>query len=216
MRPVGLVLIVHNHQPVGNFDDVIERAYRDAYAPFLAFLERHPSFRLALHTSGPLLEWLAARERSYLERLARLVERGQVEPWGGGFYEPVLAAIPEPDRRGQIERMAGWLDRELGGPGSAGCPPRHDAVFVNVRGGRLSRMGFWKILRGHARAAGVATRVHPHALRHSFATHLLQGGADLRVVQELLGHASVTTTAIYTHLDRAYLREVHRSFHPRA
>jgi integrase/recombinase XerD len=93
---------------------------------------------------------------------------------------------------------------------------RHGRLFVNARGGPLSRMGFWKILKGHARAAGVATRVHPHTLRHSFATHLLQGGADLRVVQELLGHASVTTTAIYTHLDRAYLREVHRSFHPRA
>jgi integrase/recombinase XerD len=91
----------------------------------------------------------------------------------------------------------------------------HDALFTNARGGRLSRMGFWKILHGHARAAGIATRVHPHALRHSFATHLLEGGADLRVVQELLGHASVKTTAIYTHLDRAYLREVHRTFHPR-
>lgn len=94
--------------------------------------------------------------------------------------------------------------------------PRHDAVFLNARGTRLGRMGFWKILRGYARAAGLTSRVHPHALRHSFATHLLQGGADLRVVQELLGHASVTTTAIYTHLDRAYLREVHRTFHPRA
>ncbi len=91
----------------------------------------------------------------------------------------------------------------------------HDRLFVNARGEPLGRMGFWKILRGHARAAGIATRVHPHALRHSFATHLLQGGADLRVVQELLGHASVATTAIYTHLDRAYLREVHRTFHPR-
>ncbi|MFI5372067.1 MAG: tyrosine recombinase [Candidatus Eisenbacteria bacterium] len=92
---------------------------------------------------------------------------------------------------------------------------RHDVVFVNARGGPLGRMGFWKILRRHTRAAGLTGRVHPHALRHSFATHLLQGGADLRVVQELLGHASVSTTAIYTHLDRAYLREVHRSFHPR-
>lgn len=92
---------------------------------------------------------------------------------------------------------------------------RHDNVFLNARGGPLSRMGFWKILRGHARAAGISARVHPHALRHSFATHLLEGGADLRVVQELLGHASVATTAIYTHLDRAYLREVHRTFHPR-
>jgi len=92
---------------------------------------------------------------------------------------------------------------------------RHGTLFVNARGGPLSRMGFWKLLRERARAAGLAGRVHPHALRHSFATHLLEGGADLRVVQELLGHASVTTTSIYTHLDRAYLREVHREFHPR-
>jgi integrase/recombinase XerD len=105
-----------------------------------------------------------------------------------------------------------WLDR---GRPLLATRGRHDAVFVNARGGRLSRMGFWKVLRTHARAAGIASRVHPHGLRHSFATHLLQGGADLRVVQELLGHASVATTAIYTHLDRAYLREVHRTFHPR-
>jgi integrase/recombinase XerD len=111
---------------------------------------------------------------------------------------------------------AGALQRYLEHGRPALCErARHDRVFANARGGPLSRMGFWKILRRHAQAAGLATRVHPHALRHSFATHLLQGGADLRVVQELLGHASVATTAIYTHLDRAYLREVHRTFHPR-
>jgi integrase/recombinase XerD len=93
--------------------------------------------------------------------------------------------------------------------------PRHEHLFVSYRGRPLTRIAFWQILRAHARAAGIATRVHPHALRHSFATHLLQGGADLRVVQELLGHASVATTAIYTHVDRGYLGEVHRTFHPR-
>ncbi|MFM7231447.1 MAG: tyrosine recombinase [bacterium] len=106
-----------------------------------------------------------------------------------------------------------WLER---GRPQLAARARHDAVFVNARGGTLSRMGWWKVLRGHARGAGLTVRVHPHALRHSFATHLLEGGADLRVVQELLGHANVTTTAIYTHLDRGYLREVHRQFHPRA
>ncbi|MEY4071543.1 MAG: hypothetical protein RL721_2157 [Candidatus Eisenbacteria bacterium] len=106
-----------------------------------------------------------------------------------------------------------WLER---GRPQLAARARHDAVFVNARGGTLSRMGWWKVLRGHARGAGLTVRVHPHALRHSFATHLLEGGADLRVVQELLGHANVTTTAIYTHLDRGYLREVHKQFHPRA
>jgi integrase/recombinase XerD len=90
-----------------------------------------------------------------------------------------------------------------------------EALFVNRWGRRLSRMGFWKILAGYAKAAGLAGRVSPHVLRHSFATHLLAGGADLRVVQELLGHASVVTTQIYTAVDRSFLLEVHRQFHPR-
>ncbi|MDZ7266359.1 MAG: site-specific tyrosine recombinase XerD [candidate division KSB1 bacterium] len=90
-----------------------------------------------------------------------------------------------------------------------------EKVFVNARGGKLSRMGVWKILRGHLQAAGITKPASPHTIRHSFATHLLEGGADLRAVQEMLGHASLATTQIYTHLDRAYLKEVHRQFHPR-
>ena len=89
-------------------------------------------------------------------------------------------------------------------------------VFLNARGGPLSRMGVWKILRGHTEAAGIEKPVSPHTLRHSFATHLLEGGADLVAVQEMLGHADISTTQIYTHVDRRYLAEVHRSFHPRA
>jgi integrase/recombinase XerD len=89
-------------------------------------------------------------------------------------------------------------------------------VFLNARGGPLSRMGIWKILRGHAEAAGIEKPVSPHTLRHSFATHLLEGGADLTAVQEMLGHADISTTQIYTHVDRRYLTEVHRSYHPRA
>jgi len=90
-----------------------------------------------------------------------------------------------------------------------------DYVFLNRRGLPLSRMGFWKILRHYLDKAGIKGHASPHTLRHSFATHLLEGGADLRVVQELLGHASLATTEIYTHLDRSYLKEVVRSFHPR-
>jgi len=88
-------------------------------------------------------------------------------------------------------------------------------LFLSCRGTALSRMGFLKILRACVALSGLTRRVTPHTLRHSFATHLLEGGADLRAVQEMLGHANIATTQIYTHVDREYLREVLRTFHPR-
>ena len=91
-----------------------------------------------------------------------------------------------------------------------------DFVFLNHRGKKISRMGIWKILRQYAVQANVSVDVHPHLFRHSFATHLLEGGADLRAVQEMLGHSDISTTQIYTHLDNEYIQEVHRSFHPRS
>ncbi|HEX4703051.1 MAG TPA: site-specific tyrosine recombinase XerD [Pseudonocardiaceae bacterium] len=90
------------------------------------------------------------------------------------------------------------------------------AVFLNLRGGRLSRQSAWQVLREAADRAGIRTPVSPHTLRHSFATHLLEGGADVRVVQELLGHASVTTTQVYTLVTVTTLREVYATAHPRA
>jgi len=88
-------------------------------------------------------------------------------------------------------------------------------LFLNARGTPLSRVGAWGIIRAHARRAGLAKRVTPHTLRHTFATHLLEGGADLRAVQEMLGHADLSTTQLYTHVDREYLRSVHKRYHPR-
>ena len=89
-------------------------------------------------------------------------------------------------------------------------------VLLNARGQPLSRVGAWGVVKRTTERAGITKRVTPHTLRHSFATHLLEGGADLRAVQEMLGHADLSTTQIYTHVDREYLHSVHKQFHPRA
>ena len=107
--------------------------------------------------------------------------------------------------RDYVERARPTLDR-------AGSP----LLFLSRSGRRLSRESIWARVRKHARAAGLRKKVSPHTLRHSFATHLLEGGADLRSVQEMLGHANIATTQIYTHVDRDRLKTVHKRYHPRA
>jgi len=94
--------------------------------------------------------------------------------------------------------------------------PATGVLFLNARGRPLTHMGYWKILQKSVVRSGIREHVKPHTLRHSFATHLLEAGADLRTVQEMLGHADISTTQIYTHVDREYLKEIHRSCHPRA
>ena len=89
-------------------------------------------------------------------------------------------------------------------------------LFLNHRGGKLTRMSIWNILHENTLRAGITKKVSPHVLRHSFATHLLEGGADLRSVQEMLGHSDITTTQIYTNIDKIYLKEIHKEFHPRS
>jgi 4-alpha-glucanotransferase len=113
VRKFELVLLIHAHQPVGNFDDVFERAYKDSYLPFVEVLARHPSIRIGLHYSGPLLEWIERAHPEYFDRLRALVSSGQVEIVGGGFYEPILVTIPPDDRLEQIARLAAYVEKHF-------------------------------------------------------------------------------------------------------
>lgn len=136
-----------------------------------------------------------------------LLDEGLVRVFGKGGKERLV-----PIGRPAIGALALYL-RELRPRLERG--EGQGILFLNARGQALSRMGAWKILHKHVEAAGIEKRVSPHTLRHSFATHLLEGGADLRAVQEMLGHADISTTQVYTHVSRDYLRSVHKQYHPR-
>jgi integrase/recombinase XerD len=136
------------------------------------------------------------------------MDEGSVRAFGKGSKERIV-----PLGRVAVDALHRYL--RSGRPAFAGRSSRA-ALFLNQRGGRLTRQGAAKLLKASAKRAGIRARVTPHTLRHSFATHLLEGGADVRVVQELLGHASVQTTQIYTLVTREHLRDVYLSAHPRA
>ena len=125
MSQIRLIFALHNHQPVGNFDGVFESAYRESYSPFLDVMEDYPDIPFVLHTSGPLMEWLAERKPEYIARVRRMVEAGTVEILGGPFFEPILTMIPHRDRVGQIRAYSDYLEELLGArPKGAWVPER--------------------------------------------------------------------------------------------
>jgi hypothetical protein len=113
-HPIRFILALHNHQPIGNFEHVFQRAYQDSYRPFLDLLSDYGSLKIALHVSGSLMEWLTANHPGYVDRLAELVAQGRIEILGGAFYEPILAMIPSRDRIGQIRSYTRWLEHRFG------------------------------------------------------------------------------------------------------
>lgn len=155
---------------------------------------------------------LRVSEALGLDREDLALETGAVRVVGKGDRERVVPV-------GDV--ALGWLARYLAWPREAWLAagpggPRGGPLFLTAAGRRLGRQGAWTVVKAAAAAAGLDDRVSPHTLRHSFATHLLEGGADLRVVQELLGHASISTTQLYTHLTGERIREIYARAHPRA
>lgn len=157
-----------------------------------------------LYASGLRVSEVVALRRSDLD-----VERGWVRCFGKGSKERMVPV-------GETAR--GWLTRYLAESlrRPTASQKRQEWLFVNPAGRPLTRQAVWRMVREQAHRAGLQQRITPHTFRHSFATHLLGGGADLRVIQEMLGHASITTTQIYTHVDRERLKQIYRAAHPRA
>jgi integrase/recombinase XerD len=159
-----------------------------------------------------MLETMYATGLRVSELVALTTDRVRLDP---GFIRVV--------GKGRKERLVPlglsaieWIERYTEAGRALLDRDRRPELFLNYRGGALTRQGFWKILRRHAAAAGIRSRLTPHVLRHSFATHLVENGADLRAVQMMLGHASLTTTEIYTHVARERLRSLYDEKHPRA
>lgn len=168
--------------------------------------ERERALFELLYATGLRVSEAAGLDLEDVDFSARLVRvtgkgsRERIVPYGEVAGEALRAYLPS---RAALRHRASEEDSE-------------EALFVNSRGGRLTPRSMARLMKRRLRAAGLPAEISPHALRHTFATHLLQAGADLRAIQELLGHASLSTTQKYTHLDAARLREVYRHAHPKA
>ena len=185
----------------------VEEVFRLLDAP----LKKQPPGKFVLRDKA-ILEFLYAAgvrvsELVNLQQQNLYLEAGFVRIFGKGSKErlvPVGESATAWITRYRNELRTGMISKES-----------HDTLFLNARGKKLSRMAVYLIVREYAVLAGINREISPHTLRHTFATHLLEGGADLRAVQEMLGHRSILATQIYTHIDRSFIREVHKTFHPR-
>ncbi len=156
-----------------------------------------------MYATGMRVSELIGLKRSSVDE-----RQGFVRVFGKGSKERIV-----PIGRSALKWVHRYLLKVRGNLAKSG--KGQETLFLNARGKPMSRMSVWNIVRANTTRSGLEKEVHPHTLRHSFATHLLEGGADLRAVQEMLGHSDIATTQIYTHIDREYLKEVHRTFHPR-
>jgi integrase/recombinase XerD len=186
------------------------------------FPQRDRAMLEFLYSTGVRISELIAiqlDECAWRERTVRLipVQRKVLRRDGGRSF---VAAGPKGERARIVpigtRAVAAGIAYVEGERAALAGPRSEGGLFLNFRGRPLTRVGAWQIVKRHVRAAGIRRKVTPHTFRHTFATHLLDRGADLRAVQEMLGHADIATTQIYTHVDAPYLRAEHRRFHPRA
>lgn len=203
---------MQRHLPEVMTVDDVERLIDSACGEDPVSLRDRAMLELAYSCGLRVSELVGLRRRDIDsgQRLVKVSGKGGKErlvPVG----EHALAATKKYFKHGR-EQIRG---RDRSGSQRPLPPAARDIVFLNQHGRPLTRFGFWRLLRERLQRLDIDAHVTPHTFRHTFATHLIEGGADLRVVQELLGHASIATTEIYTHLDREYLRETIRSFHPR-
>ena len=183
MNRIRFIFALHNHQPVGNFGHVLEQAYRESYLPFLEVFEGYNNLKLALHTSGSLVEWLAEEHPEYLDRVAKLVKQRRIEIIGGPFFEPILAMLPSRDRIGQIEMYSNWLEERLGAEVAGLWIPERVWEQSYVRDLADAGMKYTILDDSHLRFAGVkAGEFHRHYLTEDDGRtiHVFPGSEKLR------------------------------------